>query len=562
MKLFRIFLSPRWLFLWTLVVLMVPNVWLCFSEQMPLWAALTNILLPLSFYAIVLSLGRSTGKMVWWLFLFIFFAAFQVVLLFLFGNSIIGVDMFLNLTTTNPAEALEVLTNLLWGILTIVALYVPVLVASIIQIRKKIVIARPFRIKARLLAIVGVLLGIGCLVGAYKTTPNYKVRNELYPLNVCYNVWLTGKHLVAEHRYDSAVAEFAFQAKPTHDADEPEIYVLVIGETARADHFGLYGYERPTTPMLQNDTARLIWFTDAIAQSNTTHKSVPTLLSAATAQDYSRLYRERSIVTAFKEAGFHTVYLSNQRRNHSFIDRFGEEADEVLFLKDDGNTYHYDSELLSHTNLLFNSDHRKLFVVLHLYGSHFNYRERYPDTAAKFLPDDASEAVASNRESLVNAYDNTILGTDAVLNTLFHQLNNTNKVAVALYTSDHGENLFDDERHLFLHASPRPSYYDLHVPFIIYTSMPYEQAHPQQQARIEAVRHEPVSTNAAVFHTMLELAGVQTPAFTDTLSLANPAYKCTRRYYLSDHCAPIPIPQLKLSDGDRQQFRSHGLLFK
>lgn len=30
---------------------------------------------------------------------------------------------------------------------------------------------------------------------------------------------------------------------------------------------------------------------------------------------------------------------------------------------------------------------RKQFIVLHTYGSHFNYRERYPKAAAFFLPD-------------------------------------------------------------------------------------------------------------------------------------------------------------------------------
>ena len=89
-------------------------------------------------------------------------------------------------------------------------------------------------------------------------------------------------------------------------------------------------------------------FPDATTQSNTTHKSVPMLLSAASAEDFERLFHEKGILVAFKEAGFHTVFISNQLPNHSFIDFLGEQADEHYFLKKEdalqGN--HYDEDLL------------------------------------------------------------------------------------------------------------------------------------------------------------------------------------------------------------------------
>ena len=68
----------------------------------------------------------------------------------------------------------------------------------------------------------------------------------------------------------------------------------------------------------------VVTFTDVLTQSNTTHKSVPMLLSAASAEDYDCLYRQKGIITAFKEAGFHTAFFSNQLPNHSFIVFFGD----------------------------------------------------------------------------------------------------------------------------------------------------------------------------------------------------------------------------------------------
>ena len=89
------------LFYLFLFVLIVPNVVLCFTEPLPLVAKIANVLLPLGCYYLIMTLSRNCGKMLWILFLFVFFGAFQIVLLYLFGQSIIAVDMFLNLATTN-----------------------------------------------------------------------------------------------------------------------------------------------------------------------------------------------------------------------------------------------------------------------------------------------------------------------------------------------------------------------------------------------------------------------------------------------------------------------------
>ena len=100
------------LFYLFLIILIVPNVVLCFTEPMPIVAKVCNVLLPFSIYYMVMSWSRNCGRTFWILFPFLFFGAFQIVLLYLFGQSIIAVDMFLNLVTTNSSEALELLDNL------------------------------------------------------------------------------------------------------------------------------------------------------------------------------------------------------------------------------------------------------------------------------------------------------------------------------------------------------------------------------------------------------------------------------------------------------------------
>ncbi|MDE5987362.1 MAG: lipid A phosphoethanolamine transferase [Prevotella sp.] len=550
------------LFYIILIVLAIPNIALDFTETMSLPAKIANVLLPVAAVWLTLTLSRRPGKMAWAMFPLIFFAAFQIVLLYLFGRSVIAVDMFLNLVTTNPGEALELLDNLVPAVATVVIIYIPVLVLATRSIIIGETLPETFLRRQRKAASAMLAAGLAALAAAYAADEDYKIENDMYPVNVCYNLVLAVERADATAHYAETSAGFTFKAHPTHDAKEREIYVLVIGETARAMNFGIYGYSRDTTPMLSK-TEGLTVFKDVLTQSNTTHKSVPMLLSAASAEDYDRIYREKSIITAFREAGFHTAFFSNQRPNHSFIDIFGMEADEWRFIKDgkDAEGNHSDDRLAKLAEETIKKDYRKLFIVLHTYGSHFNYRERYPRSAAVFRPDNATEAVASNRPELVNAYDNTIRETDRLLADMAGMLRDSGALSAMLYTSDHGENIFDDSRGKFLHASPVPSYYDMHVPFIVWTSPSYRSAFPGTASALVANAGKSVASNAAVFHTVLSMAGIATPYREDRLSVASGMYRETPRHYLNDHNRPVALDRLGLDKEDMDMMRKMGMFF-
>lgn len=74
--------------------------------------------------------------MIWIMFPLIFLAAFQLVLLYIFGQSIISIDMFLNLLTTNVTEASEILTNIVPAVIAVIAIYVPFLVWGTVALVK------------------------------------------------------------------------------------------------------------------------------------------------------------------------------------------------------------------------------------------------------------------------------------------------------------------------------------------------------------------------------------------------------------------------------------------
>ena len=561
--------SGQFLYVYAVVALLLPNIALCYTECLAPWACGVNVLLPLSLYMLFFSVAKRPGKMIWWAFIFVFFAAFQLVLLYLFGTGVIAVDMFLNLVTTNPGEAMELLDNLAPAVVGVFVVYLPLLILGGVNIRRDSRLSVSFQQRVRHWAMQIGAIGLFCLLASYLVVDGYRMRNQLYPVNVCYNLYLAFERNAASENYREASRDFKFDARSEHSATAPEVYVMVVGETARAHNFSLYGYPRNTNPLLSK-TPGIKAFPNVTTQSNTTHKSVPMLLSAASAEDFERLFHEKGILAAFKEAGFHTVFISNQLPNHSFIDFLGEQADEHYFLKkeDASQGNHYDEDLLQKLDEIlpladasssahYHYRYRKLFVVLHSYGSHFNYQERYPRSFAYFKPDSRSEAKPENRRDLLNAYDNTIRYTDYILHSIIERLQKWEGVqtktdgvygqptSAMLYTSDHGENIFDDERCLFLHAAPKASDYELHVPFIIWTSTGFSKQYPDILKALGENRSKQVQSSLSAFHTMLGIGGIQTRYRLDEYSVASGKYHPTELLYLDDHDEAIPQEDAK-----------------
>ena len=553
-------LSPKTLFFATLAVLAVPNVALCFTERMGFWASAANIVLPMAVVWLLLTLTQKPGKAALLLFPLMFFAAFQTVLLYLFGHSIIAVDMFLNLVTTNPGEAMELLDNLVPAVSLVIVVYVPVIALAIISLHRGDRLGHNFLSAQRKMAAAAVGAGAVCLGAGYAADRDYAAGLDLYPVNVLYNLALAVERTEATADYARTSAHFSFHAKDGGKGDAPRVFVLVIGETARADNFALYGYSRNTTPMLQREKG-LTAFSKALTQSNTTHKSVPMLMSAVSAENYDSIYREKGIITAFKEAGYHTTFISNQRPNHSFIDLFGEEADRWTFIKDHAANPETvtDEQMLALVDKVLAKGRRRELIVLHTYGSHFNYRERYSRSEAFFKPDEASEAEPGNRAQLLNAYDNTIRCTDKLLAGVIARIGSKGRVAAMVYASDHGENIFDDDRKLFLHASPVPSYYELHVPLIVWLSPEYISAYPQIAAALNANRHKDVATSVSVFHTLLNIAHITTPLRNDRLSVADASYTPRPAVYLNDHNRAVPVSKILRDAQDFSMMRYKGI---
>lgn len=555
----RIF-SPEVLLWFYPLLLIVPNVALDFTEPTGVCSKITNVVLPWGVYMLLMGLWKNIGRTASLvLFPVLFYGAFQIVLLFLYGRSIIAIDMFLNVMTTNPTEASELLGNLKGAMATICVLYLPSLVWAIILACRRKFPSPASRDKARIGGLAAIAVGLVCLVLSYLFSDNFRVTREIFPVNVISNTVTALERTDETEKFYETSAAFSYQASSTRPKDEKEIYVLVIGETSRADNWQIFGYDRPTNPRLAK-RQNLITFSKALSESNTTHKSVPLMMTWLTADNFGdSIYEIKSIVDAFNEAGFNTAFLSNQGRNHSFIDFFAGEAQKTVFLKDKEKES-YDAELIPYLkDFISRSSNDKIFVVLHTYGSHFNYRDRYPSQFEIFKPCTNTDADPNNRKDLINSYDNSILMTDAFLDDVIHVLEADSSSASLIYLADHGEDIYDDSRKRFLHASPVPTYYQIHVPLLIWMSQTFKDRHPRLFATANAHRQCDVSSSRVVFDTMLQLAGISTPYASPRKALTDHRYENVGRRYLNDYNEGVRLDQSGLSEPDFEQLKAHGI---
>lgn len=170
------------------LLFIIPNCVFLFTEPLPVPVGLASIVMPLAFWMGVLLLARKPGVVVWCLLPKIILDGGQLVLLYLFGESVIAVDMFLNLTSSNASEASELLGNIFLVIVCVFFFYtLPTLWLATRSIRMKDRLTAVFRKRWAFRSLglfgVGVLL---CFLPSWQKH-SFSLKNDVYPVNALYN---------------------------------------------------------------------------------------------------------------------------------------------------------------------------------------------------------------------------------------------------------------------------------------------------------------------------------------------------------------------------------------
>lgn len=300
-----------------------------------------------------------------------------------------------------------------------------------------------------------------------------------------------------------------------------ELIIMVVGETARADHWGLNGYSRQTTPELKSEN--VLNFPDFWSCGTSTAQSVPCMFSnlGQAKFDVRDAQASDNALDILKRAGINVLWRDNNSSSKGVADRVPYQdfkSPKLNPMCGDGECR--DEGMLSGLQEHIDAQTGDVLIVLHQMGNHGPaYYKRYPKAFERFTPVCQTNDLGScTADEITNAYDNAILYTDHFLARVIALLKaNSDRFETAMmYVSDHGESL--GEYGMYLHGTPYMVAPDTqkHVPAVIWYGGAL--AHDLRVDDL-AARSKRRWTHDSVFHTLLGLFEIRSTAYDPTKDL-------------------------------------------
>ncbi len=370
--------------------------------------------------------------------------------------------------------------------------------------------------------------------------------NHTYPFDITKRYFAVKRQVAFLQKSASERGIVVQQKEVSYHGESPEMLgVLVIGETSRACNWQLAGYLRKTTPRLAK-RSNLYFFNDVFAGANFTLLSVPQLISKATPDNLYQWQRSPMLTEILAEGGFYQGWISIQSLGDVWMDIARRACNFVSLHTGNWDRDLRDEELLPRVeNFLKELPNERTFLVTHTIGGHFAYTKRYTAAYAHFKPEIENESTSfwdfrlsgKKNQAFVNSFDNTIVYTDMILDSIISYVEAQHRPAFLLYVADHGENLLEPPDFHAYHSYDTPSHYEAHVPMFIWLSDEYKTLYPAADSILSSHQNMRVQSTCT-FYTLLDLARVQYGT-DSTKSLLSP-------YYCPPYERPISNPDGKL----------------
>ena len=307
-------------------------------------------------------------------------------------------------------------------------------------------------------------------------------------------------YIVNTFRYYGAQRKQEVRETPLPDAriatDSRDVCILIIGESARRDHFSYYGYPRQTNPYTAADSLTAL---PAVAAATNTISAVRAMMQPAPSRELveilpNYLYRT-GVEVAWRTSnwGEPPTHFPNYVKINQLRERYP-----------DAEEHDYDGILLCGLeDEIRDCQKTKQFIVIHTYSNHGPaYNTNYPPRFEVFTPVcNTVEMSRANHEELLNAYDNSIVYTDYLIHSVIDLLRRfPDRRSCVLFMSDHGESL--GENNLYMHGVPMlmAPREQTEIPFLIWTSDPSLRVKPL-----------PVVDQYCLYHTVLHFLGIDSP---------------------------------------------------
>ena len=472
---------------------------------------------------LMLLLLIAHGRMLKPVVLLLFFAGS----LSLYFNQSFGVlidkDMLQNAIETDPAEARGLLSGGLVLHLLQWMLF-PLLLVSLVRVQR---LSRRMYWQHLLVActlFIVTLTAVGATQYAELASffRNFRaVKHLALPVSpVIAGISLAAKSVKAQVPQEFHV--LASDATRQQSTGRPKLLVLVVGETARADHFQLNGYPRATNPLLGK--LPVMSFSQVSSCGTATAHSVPCMFSVMTHDNYDEATAKTSsnVLDILQSTGVTASWFDNNSGCKGVCDRI---PSEFLFQQPDARCK--DGQCLD--DVLLDGLARALksktdgdrIIVIHQLGSHGpEYFKRSAGSDKVFAPECQDKQLQlCGRAEIINAYDNSIVATDRLLASIIAQLQQQEDYnAAMLYMSDHGESL--GENGVYLHGLP---YFmapeeQTHIPLIWWMSSGYQAITKLNADCLAQSRNKPLSHDY-LFHSLLGIFSVKTILYQQSLDM-------------------------------------------
>lgn len=298
----------------------------------------------------------------------------------------------------------------------------------------------------------------------------------------------------------------------------PDNVVMIIGESFNKSHSSLYKYHKQTNPLLSKlKNQELLFIFDSV-RSVTTHtiESFQAIMSTYRPEykDSCNWYECTTLPEIVKLSGYNTFWISNQSKIGLFdnvVGRYSELFDTNVFVGDKYSGMRrssLDEEIFNLLSPLIKNDStQNNFYVIHLMGSHVDFKKRYPASFNKFHAEQYLD-YPKNQRTILAEYDNSILYNDSIVYELMNLY--SDKEAIVFYFSDHSIDLFDTSKDYFGHARAT----DLlsikagtNIPFMIYASPKYQDKFKNKMELIKKNLHSQYTTDNIIY-TIMDIIGV------------------------------------------------------
>ena len=266
----------------------------------------------------------------------------------------------------------------------------------------------------------------------------------------------------------AAIQNFTTKAIFAEDYKSPDCNVILISiDTLRADHLGCYGYEKNTTPNIDELSKDSVLFKETIAQTSSTLPSHASIFTSLIPSHHGAFFSMKTpmpqeIVTMAEILKGNNYITISYNGGGQIAAEFGLNQGFDLYdswpSKDIINET-FIKKVNSAINWIKNNPGEKFFLFLHTYETHHPYTPKkeyldlFEEDYSGNLPMDTSKTLLKkinqkeikineeDKKHIISTYDAEIYSMDKAFGILvdFLKKENLYNNTIIIFTSDHGE---------------------------------------------------------------------------------------------------------------------------